>query len=219
MARLIFSKAPKKYKDYQDYRPWLESNSYPRFCGYSWLIDQVSLSVDHYKPKEHYPKLRGHPDNLILCTSSSNSSKGDYHPKVKNRRVYKNDTHYIFNYREEDIGKYVKIKKDGSLICRSVFHKKRFYFNEKVFKLNRYHNREARKEYIYLLDYLCYMYSFIQGIKREENAQYVKETKTQLEQLKKACSKRYIFYKLLNIKIPKHIEKLLKNKTQARFEN
>ncbi|MCZ0933250.1 MAG: hypothetical protein OXJ52_08885, partial [Oligoflexia bacterium] len=45
MARLVFSKTPKKYKDYQDYKPWLESKSYPKFCGYSWLIDQQSLWI------------------------------------------------------------------------------------------------------------------------------------------------------------------------------
>ena len=218
MARLIFSNPPKKYKDYQDYRDWLEKNSYPKFCGYSWLIDQKSLSIDHYKPKEHYPELKGSPDNLILCTLDSNSAKNDYHPKATNRRVYKNDNQHIFNYRNEDVGKYVKTKKDGSLTYRLVFYKKRVNFNEKVFKFNRPHDKEVRREYLSLLKNLCSMYDTIKDMKKEKNNQYLKRAELYFEQVKTACSRRLIFYKLLNIKIPQHIEKLLTNKTASNFK-
>ena len=33
------------------------------------------------------------------------------------------------------------------------------------------------------------------------------------------CSRRYVFYKLLNIEIPKQIDKLLTNKTKAKFSS
>ena len=59
MAQVIFSETKKQYKDYTKYRDWLEQNSFPLFCGYSWLIDQKSLAIDHYKPKEHFPDLKG----------------------------------------------------------------------------------------------------------------------------------------------------------------
>ena len=148
MARLEFSTVTESHKNYKKYQPWLEANSYPGFCGYSWLIDQVSLTVDHYKPKEHYPKLEANPDNLILCTSTCNSSKRDYHPEAENRTIYKNDEYYIFNYRNEDISKYVKIKKDGSLHYKKYSHKARYIFNEKVFKFNLPHFKEVRKKYL-----------------------------------------------------------------------
>ncbi len=37
-----------------------------------------------------------------------------------------------------------------------------------------------------------------------------------LNEMIEYCSRRYIFYKLLNIKIPKQIEKLLTNKIKAK---
>ena len=151
MAKLIFSKIKKRYKNYQDYKPWLESNSYPQFCGYTWVINQASLSIDHYKPKEHFPDLEAVPDNLILCNQNCNSAKRDYHPEVKERTVYKKDKYKIFNYRTEDIGKFIKIKDDGCLTFKSLLAKNRFYFNEKVFKFNQYHFQEIRKEYIMTL--------------------------------------------------------------------
>lgn len=217
MARLIFSRISKKYKNYQDYKPWLESNSYPQFCGYSWLIDQKSLYIDHYKPKEHYPNLKGNPDNLILCTTSSNSSKNDYYPQATNRRVYKNENQYIFNYRTEDIGKYVQIKKDGALTYRSSFYKKRFNFNEKVFKFNRPHDKEVRKEYIELLNNLCSMHASIHEMRKTKDIMLLKTAEPSLNVVRKACLRRFIFYKLLNIKIPKHIEKSLNIETKAKF--
>ena len=147
MAQVVFSETKKQYKDYSRHRGWLEQNSFPLFCGYSWLIDQKSLSIDHYKPKEHYSDLKGQPDNLILCTSFCNSSKGDYHPEAKDRNFYKKDTHKIFNLRREDIGKYLSVKGDGSLHHKSEDYKERFYFNSKVFRLNDPRAKNIRKEY------------------------------------------------------------------------
>ena len=214
MALIKFSKITTKYKDYKQYRIWLEENSYPKFCGYSWLIIQTSLSIDHYKPKEHFPELKANPNNLIPCTTDCNSSKGDYHPEAKDRRYYKEDSFNIFNYRQEDIGKHIKIESDGQLSCISHFNKSRFDFNEKVFKYNRYHNRETRKEYLDLLNGLIEIYNFIQ---ESNNTQLIEEWNKKLELFKEVCSKRLIFYKLFNIKIPKHIEKLLTNRTKAEF--
>ena len=115
MAILKFSKIRKKYAHCKQYQKWLEENSYPNFCSYSWLIDSSHLTVDHYQPKEHYPELEAKPDNLMLCTHRCNAKKSDYHPKAENRRVYKDECLSIFNHRMEDIGKYVKIKKNGTL--------------------------------------------------------------------------------------------------------
>ena len=134
MARLEFSQIKENYKDCKKYQSWLEANSYPGFCGYSWVIDQSFLTVDHYKPRKHFPELEATPENLILCTHRCNSAKKDYHPEAKNRKAYKNDNHYIFNYRNEDIGKYVEIKSNGYLKHKKYSHKARYIFNEKNFQ-------------------------------------------------------------------------------------
>ena len=154
MAQLIFSEIKKQYDDYTKYKPWLTSNSYPNFCGYSWLIDQASLTVDHYKPKEHFPELKAKPENLILCTNGCNSSKQDYHPEAEKRHAYKEYNYKIFNFREEDVGKYVKIIKDGTLTYSTISCKERFYFNEKVFKFNQPFYKETRREYLAFLNAL-----------------------------------------------------------------
>ena len=62
------------------------------------------------------------------------------------------------------------------------------------------------------------MYDTIQDMKKEQNLQYLKRAESYFQQVKIACSRRLIFYKLLNIKIPKHIEKLLTNKTDSQFK-
>ena len=217
MAELIFSKIKERYKDYQDYKPWLESNSHPQFCGYTWVINQTSLCIDHYKPKEHFPELEAVPDNLILCNPNSNSAKSDYHPEAKERSVYKKDEYKIFNYRQEDIGKFVKIRNDGSLTFKSHLTKDRFYFNERIFKFNQYHFQEIRKEYILILKTLIEIYHRFQNEKTQGDQTALAEIKADLDKIKEMCSKRYIFYKLLNIKIPRKIEKLLTNYTKARF--
>ena len=210
MARLIFSEIKDKYNDYKKYKSWLGSNSYPDFCGYSWLIDQATLTIDHYKPKEHFPELEAKPKNLILCTSGCNSSKNDYHPDAKSRHTYKEYSYKIFNYREEDIGKYVKVTKDGTLIHSSASYKKRFHFNEKVFQLNRPQYKEVRREYLIFLNALEKLYKKYKKSTREKILD-------DLNAMINFCSRRYIFYKLLNIKIPKQIEKLLTNKTEVKF--
>ena len=210
MARLIFSEIKDKYNDYKKYEPWLKSNSYPDFCGYSWLIEQASLTIDHYKPKEHFPELEAKPKNLIPCTNGCNSSKNDYHPDAKNRNTYKKYNFKIFNYREEDIGKYVKITKDGTLTYSTSSCKERFYFNEKVFKFNQPQYKEARREYLMFLNALEELYKRCKKSIREKML-------ADLNVMIEYCSKRYIFYKLLNIQIPKQIEKLLTNKTKAKF--
>lgn len=217
MARLKFSKVTERYTDYRNYQQWLEANSYPFFCGYSWLINQP-ISIDHYKPKEHFPKLEANPDNLIPCTTHCNSFKSDYHPQVKNRRVYREYSEKIFNYREEDIGKYVKVESNGRLTYVSLSNKSRFNFNEKVFKYNRYNNQEMRKNYLTFLDTLIEIYDCMQIAKKENNMKFFKFFIQKLEFFKELCSKHLIFYKLFNIKIPKHIEKLLTNKTEAVFK-
>ena len=219
MARLIFSKIKEKYTNYRQYKDWLNKNSYPLFCAYSWLIDQSSLTVDHYKPKEHYPKLKSHPDNLNLCTADCNSRKGDYHPSAKNRNVYKTDEHKIFNYRQEDIGKYVVINNDGNLSYKSASYKGRFNFNSKVFRLNEPRFREIRKEYLETLAELKTLHKIYTTLESERKVddQYFNKVKKLFHTRQRACSRRYIFYKLLNINIPKHIEKLLIKKTIATF--
>ena len=217
MAKLIFSKIKKRYSNYRDYRPWLESNSYPHFCGYTWVINQTSLIIDHYKPREHFPELGATPDNLILCSLNCNSAKRDYHPEAKERTVYKKDKHKIFNYRTEDIGKFIKIKNDGSLTFKSPLTKDRFHFNEKIFKFNQYHFQEIRKEYIIILKTLIEIYRRFQNEKTRRNKTALADIKKDLDKTKEMCSKRYIFYKLLNIEIPRKIEKLLTNYTKARF--
>ena len=217
MARLKFSTIKEVHNNYRKYQSWLKQNLYPNFCGYSWLIDQSSLEVDHYKPKEHYPELTARPDNLMLCTSFCNSSKNDYHPKAKNRKVYKNDSCYIFNCREENIGKLVKIKKDGSLIYRVKAAKRRFLFNEKVFNLNDPFLKETRKEYLDMLDFFKSMCKDLYIAKKENNKEFVKKMKPEFDIVKKACSRRLIFYKLLNVKIPRKAEEFLINETHAQF--
>ena len=217
MARLKFSKTKELHKNYGKYKPWLKLNLYPDFCGYSWLIDQSFLEVDHYKPKEHYPKLKSKPDNLMLCTSFCNSSKSDYHPKMKSRRVYKNASHYIFNCRTEDIGKSVKVKKDGTLTSKTRTAKQRFLFNETVFRLNSAHSKETRKEYLYILDIFKRMCMRFYIAEEANDKEYMKEIKNDFDEMREICSRRLIFYKLLNIKIPRKIEKLLVNKTQVKF--
>ena len=217
MACLKFSKITKRYTNYKKYQQWLEENSYPLFCGYSWLINQA-ISIDHYKPKEYFPEEKTNPDNLIPCTTHCNSYKSDYHPQAKNRKAYREYSENIFNYRKEDIGKYVKVESDGRLIYASRFYKSRFYFNEKVFKYNRYNNQIMRKEYLTFLDTLIDIYDCMQIAKKEDNIEFFNFFIRKLEIFKEICSKRLIFYKLFNIKIPKHIEKLLNNKTAAVFK-
>ena len=185
MARLQFSKIRKKYSNYKKYQCWLEKNSFPKFCGYSWLIDQSSLSIDHYKPREHYPELESHPDNLILCTSTCNSSKQDYCPEARDRKIYKNFNYRIFNYREEDIGKYVTlVKEDGSLKYKSNSCKERFHFNEKIFKFNRPHNKDVRQRYIKHLEALVRMYKLLHSAKKKADAGYIREFEKLLSGMK-----------------------------------
>ena len=210
MARLIFSKIKKTYNDYTKYEDWLKANSYPDFCGYSWITHQQSLTIDHYKPQEHFPKLKGDPDNLILCTHTCNASKNDYHPEVKKRRTYKECTHKIFNYRREDIGKTVKITNEGLLDASSSRYKERVNFNEQVFKFNRPSYQDIR------LEYMAFLRNVIRLHKRYKKIPS-SELKQDLDEAIEYCSKRYIFYKLFNVKIPKQIEKLLTNQTQATF--
>lgn len=190
MAQIIFSKSKKKYKDYAKHRSWLEQNSFPLFCGYSWLIDQKSLSIDHYKPKEHYPELKGHSDNFILCSSFCNSSKGDYHPEARTRNFYKQDSHKIFNFRQEDVGKYVSIKNDGSLRCRDVSYKERFDFNSKVFRLDDPRARDIRREYIEILKDLKNLYFVYKKIQFEKKTD--KEYFNRVEKLFKARKKAFL---------------------------
>lgn len=216
MAQLFFSEIKRKYKDYKKYKNWLEKNSYPSFCGYSWLIDQAFLTVDHYKPQEHYPELKSNPDNLIPCTSFCNDTKNDYCPHAKNRSVYKQSKHEIFNYRTEDIGRYVTIDSDGNLKYRSTKYKERFDFNNRVFRLDDPRCVAIRKEYLDTLGELQKLYDILQSWKTIDQ-RYLKRIKTLFYSRQKACSRRYIFYRLLNIEIPKHIEKLLINKTATQF--
>lgn len=215
MARLKFSTVTENYQSYKEYKPWLEANSYPNFCGYSWLIDQTALTIDHYKPIEHYPELETNPDNLILCTFVCNSSKKDYHPEAKNRTIYKSDKHYIFNYRNEDIGKYMKLKRDGSLQHKK--HKTRYIFNEKVFKYNLPHFKKVRKKYLDSLNLFIRIYNRFYIAKKKNDSEFINSLEECFTYMKNECSRQLIFYKLLNIKIPKQIEKLLSNQTQAIF--
>ena len=219
MARLIFSEIKEQYADYTKYKPWLMSNSYPSFCGYSWLIDQASLTIDHYKPKEHFPKLKAKPENFILCTNGCNSAKKDYHPAAQKRCSYKGYHYKIFNYRQEDIGKYVSINNDGNLSCESASYKKRFDFNSKVFRLNDPRFREIRREYLETLKQLKVLYEIYNTLQsnKETADEYFNKVKKLFQMTQKACSRRYIFYKLLNINIPIQIEKLLVNKTTVKF--
>ena len=218
MARFIFSKPKKQYKDYRRYMPWLEQNSYPSFCGYSWLIDQ-SLVIDHYKPKDRYKESMSNPDNLIPCTDRCNRAKSDYYPHSEKRRVYKGDKSKIYNYRHEDIAKYIKIQDDGGLSHRLSSYKKRFDFNSKVFRLYDPRFREIRKEYLDTLKELKNLYIIHKSLssKKKNNNTDLKRVKELFEMRKRACSRRYLFYKLFNVKIPKHIEKLLTNQTKAKF--
>ncbi len=217
MAILKFSKINKKYKPYKGYHPWLEENSYPNFCAYSWLIDSGTLTIDHYKPIEHYPELAVEPDNLMPCTHQCNSKKGDYYPKAENRQSYKDECFYIFNYREEDIGKYVDVKKDGTLTYKKTHYKNRFYFNEKIFNLNIPTFKDCRKEYLDKLDLLKRAYERCKVARKNNDQEYLEELEKWLDKFKQMCSRRLIFYKLLNIKIPKKIEKLLTNQTKVTF--
>ncbi len=220
MARFIFSKPKKQYTNYRKYISWLEENSYPSFCGYSWLIDQ-SLTVDHYKPIEHYKALTNATDNLIPCTDRCNKAKSDYHPKAQHRRSYKEETSKIYNYRYEDIAQYVEVKNNGCLRYKLHSHKKRFDFNSKVFRLHDPRFREIRKEYLETLEELKTLYNIYKnvGIEEKVDTRYLKQLKKLLEIRRKACSRRYVFYKLFNIKIPKQIEKLLTNKSVAQFSS
>ena len=220
MAKLIFSKIKERCNDYRDYKPWLEENSCPMFCGYTWAIDQMSLSIDHYKPKEHFPELKENPDNLILCNQNCNSSKSDYHPEVTHRQVYKNSDHKIYNYREENIGKIIKLNKNGVLVSKSRMPKikNRFQFNNRVFKFNTEHFQEIRKEYLNCLSELIDLHKMHQKAEEESyDPIELISIKELLNKSKKRCSRRYIFYKTLDIKIPKHIEKLLTNETKVKF--
>ena len=221
MARFIFSKPQKQYKDCVKYLPWLEENSYPAFCGYSWLIDQP-LMVDHYKPRDHYRELTSNPDNLIPCTDRCNKAKSDYHPEAKNRRVYKEEQSEIYNYRYEDIAKYVEVKSNGCVSHKLPSHKKRFDFNSKIFRLHDSRFREIRKEYLDTLEELKTLnkiYESLISSKNKSDNKYLKQVKKLFEMRRKACSRRYVFYKLFNIKIPKQIEKLLTNKSVAKFSS
>ena len=155
-----------------------------------------------------------------MCASVCNSSKNDYHPEAKDRQRYKQDTHKIFNFRRENIGKYLSVKKDGSLHHKSEAHKERFYFNSKVFHLNDPRAKDIRREYIETLKELKdlhFVYRRIQAQKKPDR-RFLKRVERLLENRRKACSRRLIFYKLLNIKIPKNIEKLLSNQTAAKFQ-
>lgn len=218
MALLKFSKIKERYEDYKRYQPWLEKNSYPNFCGYSWLINQP-ISIDHYKPKEHFPALKANPDNLIPCTIICNSFKGDYHPEAKNRKTYKGYSQEIFNYRKEDIGKYVKVEQDGELTYTSSSSKNRFSFNLKVFRYNRLNNKEIRKEYLLFLDTLIESYDYARRAKKSDDMNMYQMFTQKVETFKEICSRRLIFYKLFNIKIPRHIKKLLNNKTTVNFSS
>ena len=95
--------------------------------------------------------------------------------------------------------------------------KDRFHFNEKVFKFNQYHFQDIRKEYIMTLKTLIEIYRRFQKEKTRGDEISLAEIKEDLDRIKEMCSKRYIFYKLLNVKIPRKIEKLLTNYTKARF--
>ena len=220
MARFIFSKPKKQYKDYGKYMPWLEENSYPSFCGYSWLINQT-LTVDHYKPRDHYRELTSNPDNLIPCTDRCNKTKSDYHPQAKNRRVYKEEKSKIYNYRYEDIAKYVEIKSNGCISHKLPSHKKRFDFHSRIFRLHDSRFREIRKEYLETLEELKILYSIYKSLlsKKKLDTAYLKRVKKLLKTRRQACSKRYVFYKLFDIKIPKQIEELLTNKSVAKFSS
>ena len=220
MARFIFSKPKKQYTDYRKYMTWLEDNSYPSFCGYSWLIDQP-LIVDHYKPRNHYKELTNKSDNLIPCTDRCNRVKGDYHPKANNRRFYKEEKSKIYNYRYENIAKFVAIKNNGCLSYKSSLYKKRFDFNSKIFRLHDSRFREIRKEYLDTLEELKTLNNIYRTLlsKKTNNTKYLNQVKKLLEIRKKACSRRYVFYKLFDIKIPKQIEELLTNKSIAKFSS
>ena len=69
---------PAGYKDYRDYRPWLEDEFLFR-CVYclkrqKWSRTDV-WSLDHLKPKSEYPELECDYNNLILTCQWCNNRK------------------------------------------------------------------------------------------------------------------------------------------------
>lgn len=69
---------PAGYKDYRDYRPWLEDEFLFR-CVYclkrqKWARTDV-WSLDHLKPKSEYPELECDYNNLILTCQWCNNRK------------------------------------------------------------------------------------------------------------------------------------------------
>ena len=68
-----------------------------------------------------------------------------------------------------------------------------------------------------MLDFFKSMCKDLYIAKKENNKEFVKKMKPEFDIVKKACSRRLIFYKLLNVKIPRKAEEFLINETHAQF--
>ena len=88
---------------------------------------------------------------------------------------------------------------------------------KKIFKLNSPHFKEVRKKYLDSLSIFIEMYKRFHLAKEENDFEFINRLEECFDYMKKECSRQLIFYKLLNIKIPKQIEQLLTNQTQTTF--
>lgn len=207
MAQLNFSQSP-KVQQYQDFRPWLENNLYCGFCCYSYMPCQSSLTIDHYKPVEHFPEQTHCTDNLLMCTQNCNAAKGDYHPEAPHRRNYKCSTHKIYNCRQEDVGSYMTLNDQGQIA--SVSKKDRFLFNERVFKFNHPWMKQLRHEALQLLDAFIHLNS----TQCDVRPSYDNRLKQHTGYLLDMCARRYLLYKVFNIPMDTRVKKLIFTRCQ-----
>ena len=183
---------------------------FKKFCAYCWTADKAE-TIDHYKPRKHFPNLKTEFRNLLLVCATCNSKKGDHHPEAKNRKIYKDETHYIFNCREHDIGEFIKVSNDGKISSKKNLRKEReqVAFFIRIFNLEKTETKSTRKEHIEILEATKEAMQLLKNGARCKN-------KASLERILDTniglIATRFLFFHLLNLKIPSELKERIEKK-------
>ena len=202
------SKSPASH--YRNHRLDLDTLFFKKICAYCWTVDKAE-TIDHYKPKQHFPKLKNEFNNLLLVCATCNSKKGDYHPSAKKRKTYKDETHYIFNCREHDIGEFIKVSNDGKISSKKNLRKarERVAFFIRVFDLEEKETKRTRGEYIKILNAAK---EAMQLLKNEVRCKNKARLERILDTHIELIATRFLFFYFLNLKIPRALKKRIEKK-------
>ena len=107
------------YASHGDYRQEIRQDCLGR-CVYCDLHEnemsgQTVMEIDHFRPKDKFPKLANNPHNLVWSCPTCNNRKSNDWPALNPKDTFVGNEGFIDPFKENRLD-YFKVQSDGAII-------------------------------------------------------------------------------------------------------